>query len=287
MDFEKLLEQEARKAARQDYEEVTEKTKDYSYKYSKAFIQKMNAMIREEKRKAKKKRRWHILLVAENFSRTAPTWGWFAFYAVMSFLVIFLVWDDDYILSEDGIICRRMIFTRKYTWDDFPYCGICYKEGEEPEDKKEKFLYFSKKPKSHRKFEKVCKRIEYTSEVEAIFQIYCPYMDKPDWEFWNEELKETRVWNEEDFRTYKREVFKKDIIQSVYFLPVLWVLKFIDNYYIPVILMGITVFIYCSSYADKWASRIKDLTKEYQRAALRQLIDEKQKVYIKTESIEG
>ena len=28
------------------------------------FIQKMNAMIREEKRKAKKKRRWHILLVA-------------------------------------------------------------------------------------------------------------------------------------------------------------------------------------------------------------------------------
>ena len=64
MDFEKLLEQEARKAARQDYEEVTEKTKDYSYKYSKAFIQKMNAMIHEEKRKAKKKRRWHILLVA-------------------------------------------------------------------------------------------------------------------------------------------------------------------------------------------------------------------------------
>ena len=77
------------------------------------------------------------------------------------------------------------------------------------------------------------------------------------------------------------------IIQSVYFLPVLWVLKFVDNYYIPVILMGIIVFIYCSSYADKWASRIKDLTKEYQRAALRQLIDEKQKVYIKTESIEG
>ena len=112
-------------------------------------------------------------------------------------------------------------------------------------------------------------------------------LDKPDWEFWNEKLKETRVWNEEDFRTYKREVFKKDIIQSVYFLPVLWVLKFVDNYYIPVILMGITVFIYCSSYAYKWASRIKDLTKEYQRAALRQLIDEKQKVYIKTESIEG
>ena len=51
--------------------------------------------------------------------------------------------------------------------------------------------------------------------------------------------------------------------------------------------MGITVFIYCSSYADKWAGKIKDLTKEYQKAALRQLMDEKQKVYIKTESIEG
>ena len=87
----------------------------------------------------------------------------------MSFIFIFLIWDDDYILSESGIICRRMIFTKKYTWDDFPYYGICYKEREEPEDKKEKFLYFSKKPKSHRKFEKVCKRIEYTPEVEAIF----------------------------------------------------------------------------------------------------------------------
>lgn len=87
------------------------------------------------------------------------------------------------------------------------------------------------------------------------------------------------------------ELIKGKFLKRYYticlFLPVLWVLKFVDNYYIPVILMGITVFIYCSSYADKWASRIKDLTKEYQRAALRQLIDEKQKVYIKTESIEG
>ena len=144
------------------------------------------------------------------------------------------------------------------------------------------------------KFEIIYSRkIRDAVAVFTIFMFICQYgltredVDKPDWEFWNEELKETRVWNEEDFRTYKRKVFKKDIIQSVYFLPVLWVLKFVDNYYIPVILMGITVFIYCSSYADKWASRIKDLTKEYQRAALRQLIDEKQKVYIKTESIEG
>lgn len=34
-------------------------------------------------------------------------------------------------------------------------------------------------------------------------------LDKPDWEFWNEELKETRVWNEEDFRTYKGKFLKK------------------------------------------------------------------------------
>ena len=54
MNFEKLLEQEAQRAALQDYEEVTEKTKNYSYKFSKEFIQKMNKMIYEEKRKAKK-----------------------------------------------------------------------------------------------------------------------------------------------------------------------------------------------------------------------------------------
>ena len=64
MNFEKLLEQEAQRAALQDYEEVTEKTKNYSYKFSKEFIQKMNKMIYEEKRKAKKKRRLRFLLVA-------------------------------------------------------------------------------------------------------------------------------------------------------------------------------------------------------------------------------
>ena len=48
MNFEKLLEQEAQRAALQDYEEVTEKTKNYSYKFSKEFIQKMNKMIYEE-----------------------------------------------------------------------------------------------------------------------------------------------------------------------------------------------------------------------------------------------
>ena len=63
MNFEKLLEQEAQRAALQDYEEVTEKTKNYSYKFSKEFIQKMNKMIYEEKRKAKKKRKWMVLFI--------------------------------------------------------------------------------------------------------------------------------------------------------------------------------------------------------------------------------
>ena len=45
MNFEKLLEQEAQRAALQDYEEVPEKTKNYSYKFSNEFIQKMNKMI--------------------------------------------------------------------------------------------------------------------------------------------------------------------------------------------------------------------------------------------------
>ena len=62
MNFEKLLEQEAQRAALQDYEEVTEKTKNYSYKFSKEFIQKMNKMIYEEKRKSKIKEDYFFYL---------------------------------------------------------------------------------------------------------------------------------------------------------------------------------------------------------------------------------
>lgn len=64
MDFEKLLKQEVQKAARQDYEEIAEKTKEYPYKFSKEFNEKMNVIIHEEKKKAKKKRRVRFLLVA-------------------------------------------------------------------------------------------------------------------------------------------------------------------------------------------------------------------------------
>lgn len=64
MDFEKLLEQEVQNAARQDYEEITERVKEYPYKFSKEFNEKMNAIIYEEKKKVKKKRRVRFLLVA-------------------------------------------------------------------------------------------------------------------------------------------------------------------------------------------------------------------------------
>ena len=40
-------------------------------------------------------------------------------------------------------------------------------------------------------------------------------------------------------------------------------------------------------FVKRWHNKIKELTREYQRAALRQLIDEKQEVYRMTESIEG
>lgn len=212
--------------------------------------------------------------VAENFSRTAPTWSLFVLYMAISFLLVFLVWQDDYILSEEGITCRRIIFNKKHSWDDFPYCGICYDDENNP-DEKEKLLYFSKKAKSHGKFDIVCKTIEYTSEMEAIFQIYCPQMNDPDWEFWDQELKEIDVWNEEDIRNYKQKVFKQDVFQSLCFLPVLWALKFVDSYYIPVALIGIAVLITRSSFAKKGVDKIKGFTREYQRAALRQLLDEK------------
>ena len=44
-------------------------------------------------------------------------------------------------------------------------------------------MYFSKKPESDRKFEERYNTIEYTPEVEAIFQIYHPQMPDPDWSF--------------------------------------------------------------------------------------------------------
>lgn len=150
--------------------------------------------------------------VAENFSRTGIQWGEFALNMAVSFLLIFLVWDDDYILSDKGIAFRRVIFCKKYKWNEFPYCGICYKKDENSDDKKEKLLYFSKKPESDSKFEKVYHVIEYTPEMEAIFQIYCPQMPDPDWEFWKNELKNTKMWGNADIENYKRKIFKYDLI---------------------------------------------------------------------------
>ena len=51
--------------------------------------------------------------VAENFSRTGICWSEFALNVVFSILLIFLVWDDDYILSDESITVRRVIFCKK------------------------------------------------------------------------------------------------------------------------------------------------------------------------------
>ena len=64
--------------------------------------------------------------VAENFSRTGICWSEFALNVVFSILLIFLVWDDDYILSDESITFRRVIFYKKHKWSEFPYCGVCY-----------------------------------------------------------------------------------------------------------------------------------------------------------------
>ena len=50
--------------------------------------------------------------VAENFSRTGICWSEFALNVVFSILLIFLVWDDDYILSDESITVRRVIFCK-------------------------------------------------------------------------------------------------------------------------------------------------------------------------------
>ena len=52
--------------------------------------------------------------VAENFSRTGICWSEFALNVVFSILLIFLVWDDDYILSDESITVRRVIFCKKH-----------------------------------------------------------------------------------------------------------------------------------------------------------------------------
>ena len=143
------------------------------------------------------------------------------------------------------------------------------------DDRNEKLLYFSNKPESDSKFEKVYHVIEYTPEIEAIFQIYCPQMPDLDWEFWKNELMGTKMWEDADIDNYKRKIFKYDFIQSVHFLPIICALKLASNYYVPVVmLVGAIAFTY-SPFVKKWHNKVKELTREYQRAALCQLIAER------------
>ena len=141
--------------------------------------------------------------VAENFSRTGIDWSEFILYVSVGLLLIFLFWNDDYILSTEGVTFRRVIFYKKHKWSEFPY--------------------------SDRKFEERYNTIEYTPEVEAIFQIYHPQMPDPDWEFWKNELKNTKIWKEIDVNNYKRKILKYDIAQSVPFLPVVCAFKLLSN----------------------------------------------------------
>lgn len=50
--------------------------------------------------------------VAENFSRTGICWSEFALNVVFSILLIFLVWDDDYILSDEALQFEELFFVK-------------------------------------------------------------------------------------------------------------------------------------------------------------------------------
>ena len=80
--------------------------------------------------------------VAENFSRTGIDWSEFILYVSVGLLLIFLFWNDDYILSTEGVTFRRVIFYKKHKWSEFPYCGVCYDNYKYSIDKNEKLLYF-------------------------------------------------------------------------------------------------------------------------------------------------
>ena len=178
--------------------------------------------------------------------------------------------------QQRGLHFEGLFFIKKHKWSEFPYCGVCYDNYKYSIDKNEKLLYFSKKPESDRKFEERYNTIEYTPEVEAIFQIYHPQMPDPDWEFWKNELKDTKIWKEIDVNNYKRKILKYDIAQSVPFLPVVCALKFAENYYVPVAMIIGAIALSYSPVVKKWHNKVKELTREYQRAALCQLVNERQ-----------
>ena len=41
---------------------------------------------------------------------------------------------------------EELFFVKNIKWNEFPYCGICYKKNENADDRNEKLLYFSNKP---------------------------------------------------------------------------------------------------------------------------------------------
>ena len=181
------------------------------------------------------------------------------------------------ITKNAGKACNNRLYRHIRTFEKIVknYFVICYKKNENADDRNEKLLYFSNKPESDSKFEKVYHVIEYTPEIEAIFQIYCPQMPDLDWEFWKNELMGTKMWEDADIDNYKRKIFKYDFIQSVHFLPIICALKLASNYYVPVVmLVGAIAFTY-SPFIKKWHNKVKELTREYQRAALCQLIAER------------
>ena len=57
-------------------------------------------------------------------------------------LLIFLFWNDDYILSTEGVTFRRVIFYKKHKWSEFPYCGVCYDNYKYSIDKMRNYCIF-------------------------------------------------------------------------------------------------------------------------------------------------
>ena len=91
-----------------------------------------------------------------------------------------------------------------------------------------------------------------------------------------ERTKRCKIWKGIDVNNYKRKIFKYDFIQSVHFLPIICALKFAENYYVPVAMIIGAIALSYSPVVKKWHNKVKELTREYQRAALCQLVNERQ-----------
>ena len=91
-----------------------------------------------------------------------------------------------------------------------------------------------------------------------------------------ERTKRCKIWKGIDVNNYKRKILKYDIAQSVPFLPVVCALKFAENYYVPVAMIIGAIALSYSPVVKKWHNKVMELTREYQRAALCQLVNERQ-----------